>query len=478
MGYLNKKKEVKEDRLMKTTHKNFMDGDSFDINNPLLRLKIVAASCFFGEPQYYKSDEKSKKIKRRKIINKSRFDYFDELIKVLSPIDKSDFKNLSPAETMERCIDEALTYNPEETLRIASELRNIDYIRVTPQVILVMAANRNDLKGSELIRKYAKEIIKRGDEPATGLAYQLSKYGKPIPNSLKRAWSDFLKSSNEYSLAKYRMESREVKTIDVIRLSGAYNDKTIKLLNGTLKLNTDDRETWESIRSSGGSWEKCIDVMGHMALLRNVKNLIENNISHKLWLDKLIETAPEGKQMPFRYYAAYRMVENIASPIILDGIEECLMLSLPNLPKLSGKNLILVDNSGSAENNISMYGTTQIRHIGNLMGVITGMVSDEGIVGVFGDRLTLKPIRKKSSVFDQLKDVNKIGDSIGSATENGVWIALKNAIEKKEHWDNIFIYSDMQAGHGGLYGINPDEYEAYLWRGTVKNIHVPKLINA
>lgn len=23
----------------------------------------------------------------------------------------------------------------------------------------------------------------------------------------------------------------------------------------------------------------------------------------------------------------------------------------------------------------------------------------------------------------------------------------------EEHWDNIVIYSDMQAGHGGIYGI-------------------------
>ena len=38
------------------------------------------------------------------------------------------------------------------------------------------------------------------------------------------------------------------------------------------------------------------------------------------------------------------------------------------------------------------------------------------------------------------------------STENGVWLFFKQAIENKEHWDNIIIYSDMQAGHGGLYG--------------------------
>ena len=35
----------------------------------------------------------------------------------------------------------------------------------------------------------------------------------------------------------------------------------------------------------------------------------------------------------------------------------------------------------------------------------------------------------------------------------------KNAINNKEHWDNIFIYSDQQAGHGGLYGTSAQSVE-------------------
>ena len=51
----------------------------------------------------------------------------------------------------------------------------------------------------------------------------------------------------------------------------------------------------------------------------------------------------------------------------------------------------------------------------------------------------------------------------------------------KEHWDNIFIYSDMQAGHGGLYG-TPDGQREYQSKGfaTFKGssyIDVVKLID-
>ena len=46
------------------------------------------------------------------------------------------------------------------------------------------------------------------------------------------------------------------------------------------------------------------------------------------------------------------------------------------------------------------------------------------------------------------------------ATENGIWLFFKDAIIQKQHWDNIFVYSDMQAGHGGLYGIRSEDYAA------------------
>jgi len=45
-------------------------------------------------------------------------------------------------------------------------------------------------------------------------------------------------------------------------------------------------------------------------------------------------------------------------------------------------------------------------------------------------------------------------------TENGVWLFGGNAISMGRHWDSIFICSDMQAGSGELYGINPQDYRA------------------
>jgi hypothetical protein len=64
---------------------------------------------------------------------------------------------------------------------------------------------------------------------------------------------------------------------------------------------------------------------------------------------------------------------------------------------------------------------------------------------------------------------------VGGGTENGVWLFFDKAISQKEHWDNIFIYSDMQAGHGELYGVNERAYKEFVTRG--RYIDVAKLID-
>jgi hypothetical protein len=384
---------------------------------------------------------------------------------------------------MVRAIRESLDYALEETLEWAVYLRHVENIRVTPQEIVVEAANMKKAKGTGLIRHYAREVIGRADEPATQLAYQLATFGKPIPNALKRAWADVLKSSKGYTLAKYRMERRIVKTVDVANLAYGkgfygYDEAIGKLMRGELKL-TDNRKTWESILSDGGTWQEAINVMGHMALLRNIRNFTKNKVDENLWLDKLVAGAEKGRQLPFRYLTAYNVAKRAGvSGRVLDAIEECLELSVGNLPNLRGRSLILADNSGSTrECPISSMSTMSIAQIGNLMGVLTGKISDDGVVGVFGDRLEYMSIRKRASVLDQQRELENLGRHIGGASENGVWLALDRAIRNKEHWDNIFVYSDMQAGHGGLYGTKLSAYREFAWPRNRRYIDVAKLVD-
>lgn len=483
MSFINQTKEKKA----VDSHLNFMAGTSYDINNPILKLQLAASSCFFGEPMYYHKDEDDKRaVRTPPVWDKTTVDY---LRKTLDAIDPVSWRGMTPANLLEQAIDDALDYDPVMALRTGIWLRQVADIRTTPQVLLVRAAHHPKVKGTSHVRDAARNIIARADEPTVGLAYQLSKYGrKGIPNSLKRAWADALQSCSEYELAKYRMEAREVKLVDVVNLVHAKSDAISKLMKGELK----NSETWEAIVSAKGSnkesWEESIEHMGHMALLRNIRNFQQKGVDPSKYITKLINTAEKGKQLPFRYVSAYNAAVEAGAPAtVLDGIEECLKKSFTRLPHFNGRVASLCDNSGSATGTTtSSMGTMKISTIANLTGILTGKVSDEGYIGVFGDRLNMSPIRKNSSVFDDLREAERAGAGIGGATENGIWLFWDKAIREKQHWDHVFVYSDMQAGHGGLYGVDPNEYKDYTWNPDGRtgwgycygrNIDVPALVN-
>ncbi len=486
MGYLNQKSEG----ARKDAHLNWMGGPSYDLSDPIMKLRIAASSAFFGEPMYYHRDAKDKR--RVRYSPEWRFSDKDVayLRETLNAIDPQEWRGMTPAQLMEKAIDDALDVDIEKTLQEAVRLRNEDHIRTTPQVILVRAANHSKAKGTGLIRKYGPEISKRLDEPAVALAYQIAKYGgkAPIPNALKRLWKDILEKASEYQIAKYRMDAREAKLVDVVNLVHPKSEAVSKLVKGELK----NEKTWEAILSAGGkdskkdSWAKAIPHMGHMALLRNLRNFHQAEVDSKSYLGKLVETAKGGQQLPFRYYSAYKVLSEAGGkPNVLDAVEECLMDSLGNLPIFSGRVMSLCDNSGSAKGTTtSSMGTMRVASIGNLTGILTGMRADEGYLGVFGDGLQTMAVQKRASVFQQAQKADELGNQDHGGTENGIWLFWDKAIKEKRHWDHVFVYSDMQAGHGGLFGSDSSKYKAYIWGGGrghggygSEYIDVPKLIS-
>lgn len=468
----------------RTAHKNWMGGQSWDLSSPVSRLRMVAASSFFGEPQYYAADKGTKlKPQRGQDFQRANLDYLRSTLNAIDPV---EWRSMGPTEIMESAIDEALAADFKGTLDLAVELRNEDNIRVTPQVILVRAANfsgRPKGVGNGLVRQYADKIIVRADEPATQLAYQLDRFGKPIPNQLKKAWSDALERFSDYALAKYRLSSRAVKLVDPANLSHPASDGVNKLMRGELTLGND--KTWESIISAKGSttesWTEAVGVMGHMALLRNVRNLLEAKVPTSLWLNKLIAGVADGKQLPFRYLSAYKALDQASAPgPVLDGLEACITASYENAPHFAGRTMSLCDNSGSAwGTTTSEMGSMHMAEIANLSAVVTGYLSDDGYVGIFGDELETFSVRKSASIFDQVGKARDLGQRIGHGTEHGIWLFWDQAIRKAEHWDNVFVYSDMQAGHGGLYGHGgyPDYVFPLGSHGYGQHIDVPKLIS-
>lgn len=462
---------------------NFMGGVSYELN-PLDTLKMISASSIFAEPQYYRNSGMKDGDRYRVDACVAKYALFDIPEKTTA------------SELMISAIKKALDYDFKATIEWAKELRYDYYMRLNPQVIMVLASvHPARASFSEeypgLFREINIEVMRRADEPSSQLAFYLYNYGSKskIPSVLKRSWCDRIEKMSRYEMVKYK--NSEVGLINTIRVCHANNNLVNELMStGTIEVKDEDK-TWENLRSQGMSFKEIINTikMPHMALLRNLRNIFKELTDDDKEtavdiLNQLKAGVKNGKQFPFRYYSALKQIKDNQEvkfrPLIIDALEECIDISIDNMPKLKGKTMCLSDNSGSAWGTFnSEYGTMTVADIDNLSSVITAMCSDEGYVGKFGDKLSIMPISKRNGALQQTKDIsnNRYSD-VGGSTENGIWLFFEQAIKNHEHYDNIFIYSDMQAGHGGLYGIG----RSYLIDGesfVCKNsyIDVMKLID-
>lgn len=448
-----KQREVNTLRLGETVE-NFMGGDSYVIN-PLDTLKMVTASSIFGEPSYYRRGRSSKAYVE------------DKLVRGYTILGDS-FTGKNTETIMETCIDKALDYDFGATLEWAATLRNDFFMRLNPQVIMARAAVHPGRKAFTeanpgKFHEINQRVMRRADEPMSQMAYYLySHNGKKnnIPSILKRSWAAVMSTYDAYKVNKYK--NHEIGMINAVRLCHAHSSTIDQLMkNGTVEVEAEDK-TWEQYRSNGKDWRWILSNcnMGHMALLRNLRGVfteVDDAELCKEYLQKLKDGVKKGKQFPFRYYSAIRAVETSGchhKPMIIDALEECMDIALDNFPKLKGKTMCLSDNSGSAWGSFnSEYGSVTIAEIDNLSSVMTAACSDEGYVGKFGDRLKVTPISKRRGVLAQSQKISQNGSGdVGAGTEGGIWEFFRDAIKNHEVYDNIFIYSDQQAGHGGLYG--------------------------
>ena len=482
MSKLSKAAEkVRENEIIHSDEivKNFMGGDSYVVN-PIDTLKLVAASSIFGEASYYRKDVKDGRYSWKK-------EFSDSLLEELF----ADYDGKSTTEIFTDTIDKALEYDFKSTLELAVQLRNEYNMRLNPQIIMVRAAihpKRQEFTKNNpgKFDEYNQKVMARADEPMSQLAYYIfaNNGKKNLPTILKNSIAKKLSGLNSFAVNKYK--NHEIGMINAVRITHA-NSKILDELMKTGSVEVpEEKKTWEQKRSAGASWKDILseDTFSHMALLRNLRNIfteIDDIELCKETMKKLKDGVLNGKQFPFRYYSAYNMIEKCEKvhhkPIILDALEECIDISIDNLPKLKGKTMCLSDNSGSAWGCVpTEYGSVTIANIDNLSSVIAAKCSDEGYVCKFGDEFIEYPVPKRAGTLELAKQISsKKYKDVGGSTEGGIWKFFKKAIDEKIVYDNIFIFSDQQAGTGGLYGTYKDkkEYTDYSLHGY---INVYKLV--
>ncbi len=225
---------------------------------------------------------------------------------------------------------------------------------------LLLGELAKNVKGEE---NFVKDVIVAATERVDDLTELASYTGVPIPKQVKRGIRNALYKFNRYQLAKYKGTGKEISLVDLFNLvhpkpkhateeqQQAWKD----LIEGNLK----SFDTWEvdmAAAKDDVDRKKALqsliseNKMGYMALLRNLNNIVKYGVSEDIQnmvIAKLTdpEEVAKSKQLPFRYFTAYKNVEGNTK--FLNAIATAMDLAVSNTPTLPGKTLIALDCSGS-----------------------------------------------------------------------------------------------------------------------------------
>lgn len=497
-----------------TEHFNHMNGISYDPENPLTQLELMLYSSFLGQQTFY-NPATDKDVEFKNSIQTAT-NIQNELQKhLIFP----DYGLKSRQRLFYETANKALSYNFEQTLKLAKKARREFLMRKSPCELIAIAADHPDRKKfnnkkPSFFRGIVEDVCMIPNDMISILDSWKSLKGSKsqFPSFLDRAFKTILCKLTPYHANKYRRSC-----IDAVRISHPHATVVLHELMKTGKVKVEEKDLpWETLKCKYGCWIKTLDIlewnMPHMAGLRNLRGFaikVRNSELIQKYCDMVESGVEMGKQFPFRYLTAYEAVMNEKKAfhqkssrtnyykkgirkcdleIITKCLENCIQKSIQNHPKLKGDVMTLSDNSGSAWHTMtSEYGSKTIAEIGNLSSLITALSCEgRGTIGFFGDTLLEYEVDKSKSFFENYNRIKEIvgdkGRNVGLGTENGIWLFFKRAMlnPKKYHYDHLFCYSDQQAGHGGLYGLDPEMESQWIWndenRSRQKFIHVPLLV--
>jgi hypothetical protein len=382
-------------------------------------------------------------------------------------------------------IAEVAKDNPKFILQLAAFARDEIHLRTAPQVLLVEAANIDACK--PFIREYTPKIVKRADELSEVVAYQLSKNNgkKNFPNSLKVGLARAFKNFDEYQLNKYDSSKSDVSIGDVIKLvhpefngdeayrKALYNYLTkdevspeltkIYALKQLLAKDSIDDEakdlivkssvTWETLISKFGStkenWNLVCPNMGYMALLRNLRNFEEKGVDLDPILTRIQneKEIKRSKQLPFRFYSAYK---NVTNQKVKRAIAQAFEKSITNVG-LEGSTAVFIDLSGSMGSLLSDKSSVQYKEVAAVLGAMATKKAEESIVIGFGNTAKIIDLNPDDTMMSNINKI--ITTNVGMSTN--AWLAFDELGDR--HVDRIVLISDMQcydsvSGHYPGYG--------------------------
>jgi len=237
-------------------------------------------------------------------------------------------------------------------IEIAVEARQVHGLRHVPLLLLCEISSR---KVGRVAEEAIFDTIARPDEMGELIAVYWRDGKKPLPAAMKRGLARTFHKFNAYSLAKHDKNRAALSLRDVMRLThpkaGEGNSELFNQI-ATDTLPTPD--TWETQLSAGADKKETFTrlltegKLGYMALLRNLRNMLQAGVEADLVNDAIIARKGSRFVLPFRYVAAAR-----AAPVFEPAIDRALQSCVEEMAPLPGTTIVLVDVSGSMTHTLS-----------------------------------------------------------------------------------------------------------------------------
>lgn len=359
--------------------------------------------------------------------------------------------------------------------KLAVYARQKMYMRSVPMVLAVELAKQNS--GNPIVGKTVNGVVQRADEITELLAYyqmankrngakKLNKLSKQVQKGLAEAFNRF----DEYQFSKYNRQA-EVTLRDALFLvhPKAKDENQQGIFNKIAAKNLETAFTWETELSALGQvnfknekakaaafrvkWEELIDSqkLGYMAVMRNLRNMIEAEVSgahmKKVCAFLANENAvAKSKQLPFRFLAAYREVKALNSgfvPMVLNALEDAVVASAKNISGFDEKTRVLIacDVSGSMQKPVSAKSKVLLFDIGLILGMLLQNRCKYVVSGMFGDRWKVINMPNRG-ILSNVNEYYQREGEVGYAT-NG-YLVIEDLIARGKVMDKVMLFTDCQ----------------------------------
>lgn len=362
---------------------------------------------------------------------------------------------------------------PKFIAKLAIYARKTFGVRSVTHVLGVYIANK--VKGQSWAKNFLTNLVKRPDDILEMLSLQISKHGrKGIPNSLKKGLGQALSEVDAYGLGKYAKSNSSLKMIDAVNLLHPKHTEALGLL---MKGKLESPDTWEKSLTQAGQkaeteeqlndlkkeeWTRLVaeKKLGYMALMRNLRNILENapeSVSEAC--KQLVEPNAIKKSMvfPFRFVSALKELKGIpGSTEIIGALSDAAEIALENVPKYEGKTLVVLDVSGSMISAVSGKSKMTCAEIGAMFAAAFVKRSNADFM-TFADNAEYRNLNTRDSLFGMCESMRF---SSGGTNFHSIFQVAKLK------YDRVIILSDMQGwvGNGGLQ----QSYDAYCNRTNCK----------